>query len=243
MKKWTQHISNFAAGRGFYIVLFLCVAAVGVSGYFLFRSLIGSQEDVPAAKPTQVVVTPTPAPTALATPKPTATPRPTPTPTPTPEPTPSPLPTPAPSPVVSRKPVTSMFLWPVQGEVLHDFSLEVLAYDETMGDWRTHSGIDIAAEVGTPVCAIADGTVVSVYDDDLMGTTVVIEHEENLCSVYSNLTATPTVAEGDGVLAGDVIGEVGQTALAEGGRGSHLHMEMTKKGVAVDPEAYLPEAE
>lgn len=231
MKKWTQHVGDFMAGRGFYIILFLCVAAIGISGYFLFRSLGFGQKDVPAAKPTQVVVTPKPVPTPAATP----------TPAPTPTPTPVPTPTPTPTPVPSRKPVTSMFLWPVKGEVLHGFSLEVLAYDETMNDWRTHSGIDIAAEVGTPVCAIADGTVVSVYHDDLMGTTVMLCHAENLCSYYSNMTADPAVAEGDTVSAGDVLGEVGQTALVEGNRPSHLHLEMTRQDVPVDPESYLPD--
>ena len=134
-----------------------------------------------------------------------------------------------------------MFLWPVEGEVIHEFSLEVLAYDEPMGDWRTHTGIDIATEVGTPVCAIADGTVTAVYHDDLMGSTIVIQHAENLRSYYSNMTVEPMVAVGDTVHAGDLIGEVGQTALAEGDRSSHLHLEMTRQDIPVDPESYLPE--
>lgn len=220
-------------GRGFYIILSLCIAAIGISGYFLFRSLGAGQEEIPVVNPTPVVVTPSPIPSPTATPKPTPSPTPTPTPTPTPSPSPTPVP--------SRKPVTSMFLWPVKGEVLHDFSLEVLAYDKTMGDWRTHSGIDIAAEVGTPVCAIANGTVTAVYYDDLMGATVTIQHAENLRSYYSNLTAESMVAIGDTVYAGDVIGEVGQTALAEGDRASHLHLEMVKKDIPVDPESYLPD--
>lgn len=238
MKKWTQHINDFAAGRGFYIVLFLCVTAIAASGYYLFRTLGGGQEEVPAVNPTQVVVTPTPKVTAAPTPTPTATPKPTATPTPTPSPTATPAPSKSPTP--SHKPVSSMYQWPVEGEVVRRFSLEVLAYDETMGDWRTHSGIDIAAELGAQVSAVADGIVQSVIQDDLMGTTVVIEHSENLCSIYSNLATEIPVEMGDPVSAGQVIGTVGATALAEGGQ-EHLHLEMTKKGIAVDPEAYLPE--
>lgn len=71
---------------------------------------------------------------------------------------------------VEEDPVPAVFTWPVKGEILSGFSLEVLAYDETMGDWRTHSGVDIAASVGTNVLAISAGTVQGVYDDDLMGT-------------------------------------------------------------------------
>ena len=237
-KNWTDHIGNFIAGKGFYIVLFLCLAAIGTSGYYLFRTL-GSGA-LPAGGNAQVVVTPSPAPTAVATPKPTATPAPTPTPTPEPTPTPTPLPTPTPAPTPAATPKPAAFTWPVKGDILHDFSLEVLAYDETMGDWRTHSGIDISAAAGTQVCAMSSGTVERIYDDDLMGTTVVIDHGSGLRSMYSNLAASPTVKVGDKVTTGDVIGAVGKTSLAEIGRASHLHLETLMDGVAVDPIQYLP---
>lgn len=58
------------------------------------------------------------------------------------------------------------FTWPLKGELLGEFSLEVLAYDPTMGDWRVHSGIDIAASAGAEVNAIAEGTVSQIYQDD-----------------------------------------------------------------------------
>ncbi|MGM9608330.1 MAG: peptidoglycan DD-metalloendopeptidase family protein [Oscillospiraceae bacterium] len=233
-KPWTEHIGDFIAGKGFYIVLFLCVAAIGISGYYLFSTLGPSEEDTAASAPTQVVVTPTPSPTPSAS-APAVKTTPTPTPTPSATPTPEPTPTPAPS-----AQATSVFTWPVKGEIIHDFSLEVLAYDETMGDWRTHSGIDIAASVGTQVCAVSSGTVEQVYQDDLMGTTVVLSHGNGLRSTYSNLASTPTVEVGDKVSPGSVIGSVGQTALAEGDREAHLHLEMSKDGTAVDPSQYLP---
>ena len=228
-KPWTEHIGDFIAGKGFYIVLFLCVAAIGISGYYLFSTLGPSGEDTAASKPTQVVVTPSPTPSAAPTVKPT--------PTPTPKPSATPTPPPAPSPSAAA---ASVFTWPVKGEIVHDFSLEVLAYDETMGDWRTHCGIDIAASVGTQVCAVSSGTVEQVYQDDLMGTTVVIDHGDGLRSTYSNLASTPTVKTGDTVSPGSVIGSVGKTALAEGDREAHLHLEMSQDGMAVDPAQYLP---
>ena len=245
-KSLTDRIGDFIAGRGFYIVLFLCVAAIGISGYYLYSTLGGGTENVAADSPTQVVVTPSPSPKVTTpsvkptlTPKPSLTPSETPAPSTTPStvPAPSAAPTTAPSP--SYKP-TLAYDWPVEGEILHDFSLEVLAYDETMGDWRTHSGIDIAAEAGTPVCAVSSGTVTDVYEDDLMGVTVVIDHGDGLTSTYSNLTAEPAVAVGDDVLTGDPIGAVGDTALAESARAAHLHLEMSKNGLPVDPVQYLP---
>lgn len=115
---------------------------------------------------------------------------------------------------MEEDPVPAVFTWPVKGEILSGFSLEVLAYDETMGDWRTHSGVDIAASVGTNVLAISAGTVQGVYDDDLMGTCVVVDHGDGLTSTYCNLSAKPTVSEGDTVSTGTVLGVVGETAIA-----------------------------
>ena len=115
-----------------------------------------------------------------------------------------------------------------------------LAYDVTMKDWRTHDGIDISTDAGAVVRAAADGTVESIKQDDLYGTTVVIKHGGGIKTVYSNLAETPTVSEGDSVRAGDVIGSVGESALCEIGQPAHLHFAMSVDGVSVDPDSYLP---
>ena len=128
----------------------------------------------------------------------------------------------------------------MKGEVLRSWSVETLSYDRTMGDWRTHDGVDIAAETGTKVMAPAGGTVSDIYADDLMGTTVVILHADGVMSTCSNLATVPNVEIGDTVRTGDVIGSLGKTAIAESGEASHLHLSMTKDGVSVDPLEYLP---
>ena len=243
-KTWTDRLGDFIAGKGFYIVLFLCVAAIGISGYYLFATLGPNEKEVAADAPVEVVVTPTPV--ATPTPvrpsvKPTPSADPAPTATPAATPTPNANPTPAETvKPFATKPAVSVYTWPVKGEVIRDFSLEVLAYDETMGDWRTHCGMDISAQLGAEVCAVSTGTVEAVYEDDLMGTTVVIDHGEGVKSIYSNLAAVPTVEVGDTVKPGSVIGAVGETALAESGRPPHLHLEMSKNDHVVDPLQYLP---
>ena len=235
-KPWTQRVGDFVTGKGFYIVLFLCVAAIGISGYYLVTTLGGVDTDAAVNGPAQVVVTPAPTPSAAVTP-PAVTSAPKPTPAASPAPTPTPA---APTPASTQRPAAAVFTWPVKGEVLREFSLEVLAYDETMRDWRTHSGVDIAASVGTQVLAVSDGTVEKVYQDDLMGTTVVIDHGNGLRSSYFNLAPTPTVEEGDTVSTGSIIGAVGTTAIAES-YPAHLHFEMTLNDLAADPARYLPE--
>ncbi len=146
---------------------------------------------------------------------------------------------PAAQPVAPAASAPTLVVPPLTGETVAAFSMEELQYSETMGDWRTHNGVDVAAEAGTPVCAAAAGTVLDVRDDDLMGTTVVISHDGGLETVYANLQAIPTVEIGDYVTAGQVVGAVGRTALSEFAQGAHLHFSVTRNGQYVDPAAYL----
>ena len=241
-KPWTDRFGDFMAGKGFYIVLFLCVAAIGISGYYLFSTLGGKDPAAPVGGTAQVTVTPSPSvspsPTVDAV-KPTipATPKPTPTPTPTPSASTAPSATPKPSEVVT----SAVYTWPVKGTVLSAFSLEQQVFNPTMGDWRTHEGVDIAADLGIQVKAAAGGTVTAIEQDYFMGTTVTIDHGNGMVSVYSNLAEQPTVEVGDVVTTGNIIGSVGSTAKAESLTASHLHLEMMKDGVYVDPLEYLPD--
>ena len=132
------------------------------------------------------------------------------------------------------------YVWPVIGEVDLPYSMDRLVFHETMDDWRTHDGIDIAAQAGEYVRAAAAGTVTEVYDDVLYGTTVVIDHGAGLVSYYANLQAVPVVRVGDSVLAGDTIGAVGETALCESARPPHLHFAMSLNDESVDPAVYMP---
>ena len=141
----------------------------------------------------------------------------------------------------SAAPAPLVFTWPVKGTVDAGFVVETLVYNETMGDWRTHSGLDITADLGAKVLATANGTVSAVYQDDLMGTVVEIDHGDGLVSLYANLTEAPTVSAGDAVTTGAVIGSVGQTAAAESGQTTHLHFAMYQDDTPVDPAGYLPE--
>lgn len=132
------------------------------------------------------------------------------------------------------------YIWPLSGAVEVSYSMSELIYDKTMLDWRTHDGLDIEAKLGTKVMAVMNGTVAEVYTDDMYGTTVVIMHGDDVTSIYSNLAGVPTVDKGDVVCCGDVIGSVGDTATAEMNQVSHLHFAMTADGKSIDPMDYLP---
>lgn len=130
--------------------------------------------------------------------------------------------------------------WPVEGEVSREYNVEALSYDVTMADWRTHDGMDVSADIGAPVHAAADGTVAEVRNDELYGTTVTIDHGAGMKSVYSNLGDTPTVSVGDAVKAGDTIGAVGSSAICEVSQEPHVHVAIYKDGNSVNPQNYLP---
>ncbi len=134
-----------------------------------------------------------------------------------------------------------VYTWPVKGQVLRAFTAEALAYDPTMGDWRTHCGVDIAAEAGLKVLAAGEGQVAEVCSDPMMGTTVTVQQPDGVTAVYSNLAEEVAVSVGDAVETGAVLGTVGGTAIAESGMESHLHLELLAEGNHVDPLDYLPE--
>ena len=254
MKQQPSHRKpgGFFEGKGFYIALFLCVAAIGISGYYLFSGLFPQSTD-PAGPETLTAVSgqaemegerdfqtitgtdasPTeetpPAGTAAAPEDPDRDS----------EPAASQEKAEPTAPPDEEKAASTAYVWPVQGEVQRDFSLEVFAYDATMGDWRTHDGLDVAAEVGAPVCACGPGSVVSVTEDDMMGVTVTVDHGNGIQSVYANLADSLNVQEGSEVEAGTVIGTVGTSAISESASPSHLHFAMVEYGVSIDPLHYL----
>ena len=128
---------------------------------------------------------------------------------------------------------------PLDGTTVTVFSMTELMYDDTMADWRTHNGLDIQAGEGDAVKTAAGGTVIGMTSDDLMGTTVVIEHAGGYTTTYSSLQENPPVKLGQTVNAGDVIGCVGSTAAAESSMGPHLHFSVSKDGAVIDPAEYV----
>lgn len=133
----------------------------------------------------------------------------------------------------------TVFVNPVAGEIINAFSLDELVYDPTFEDWRTHNGIDFSAQPGERVMAIADGTVESISHDEMYGTVLVIAHSDGVKTTYFNLMPNVLVSEGDNVSVNEVIGGLGSEALFENGDEFHLHVEVTRDGVTIDPTEIL----
>lgn len=226
----SKRADSFFDGKGFYIVLALCIAVIGISAFSLIKM---SREAAPEPD-LSLEAAPTPAPVESAAPVMNDS-----------KPTVVDVEKPKDAKVSTYKSDESFeekpeWTWPVKGEVERGFTVETLAYDVTMQDWRTHGAVDVLAPKGELVRAAAGGEVESVTDDELYGTTVVIKHSGGIRTQYSNLAQTPPVKVGDKLKAGDIIGSVGATALAETGQQSHLHFAMTKDKVPVNPLDFMP---
>ncbi|MDE6020607.1 MAG: M23 family metallopeptidase [Ruminococcus sp.] len=130
---------------------------------------------------------------------------------------------------------------PIEGEIQAEFSCGELVKSETTGTWQTHNGADIAAEDGSAVCAIDNGTVSEVTRDALWGVCVAIDHGNGIVSRYCGLSGSLSVKEGDAVESGQTIGTIGNTADIESKQESHLHFEVLKNDIYVDPIAFVNE--
>ena len=133
------------------------------------------------------------------------------------------------------------FVMPVIGDISLEYAKDTLVYSKTLEEWRAHTGIDLAADRGTPVKAVADGVVVDVRNEQYYGISIVLDHGNDIKTVYRNLASDDTVSINEKVKQGQVIGSVGNTALDESSEQPHLHFEVLKKDVSVDPLAYLPQ--
>ena len=223
------NVKKVLSGVGFYGTLAVCLTIVGVCGWLLLSGQEEPAAEVPVT-PQVPVSQPVKMPEkAVETPVETLKPELVVEEPPAPE-------------VVDTAPVAAeaprLVVEPLHGEVLTAFSMEELVYNPALEDWRTHDGVDISAPAGTTVLAACAGTVASVTEDPLLGTTVVLNHDDGYQTTYADLADKPDVAVGDQVNAGAVIGTVGTTAAAEEDT-PHLHFAVSRDGKAVNPQEFL----
>ena len=201
---------RFFAGKGYYIALILCAVAIGISGYLYYRNASNTPSDDPAVN---AGVQNDPNVQAMAT-----------------------QPTGGTSGNI-RTPIKTGL--PLSGETVASYAMDCLSYNPTTRDWRVHNGVDIAAQEGTPDCAAADGVVYTTYEDEAMGTTVVIRHDGGYVTMYASLDADVTVSAGDTVELGQTIGYVGSSALLESAIGDHVHFCVTVDDESMDPADFF----
>lgn len=148
------------------------------------------------------------------------------------------LPVPDEEVVETAKVVPLEIALPLDGDIIEEYSDGQLVYNRTLGDWRTHNGVDIASEVGTPVKVAADGVVTKVGNDGLNGFCITVDHG-GFETKYCGLQESDIISVEQKVKKGEVIGGVGTTAQFEVAEVPHLHFELYKDGQHIDPLQYI----
>ncbi len=266
-KNFRKSLFDFIDKKGFYIVLILCIGIVGAVALFVTTHNISSpdtgydaQKIIPdemnnnpassisdknavQAPSTGTPMSPDKKDSAV---KPSSSPKPTSSvdkkqqPTPKSEKKSDPKSNKSSEALNASSNKVGKFVLPVFGQVSLEYAKDKLVYSQTLEEWVTHEGTDIACEKGTTVKAASDGYVSEIKNDPRFGTTVIIDHSNGLKTVYANLATGVVVSPNQKVSVGDIIGCVGNTAVFESAEQSHLHFEVLKDDKNVDPADYLP---
>lgn len=128
-----------------------------------------------------------------------------------------------------------VFSVPLDGEIQKMYSTDKVIYSRTLGQWKTHDGLDISASSSSTVNAIERGVVDDIYNDSFLGMTIVIEHISGYKSQYSNLDEDVFVSIGESVVKGQKIGKVGNTSVGEYLDDAHLHFMLFLNDESIDP--------
>ena len=128
---------------------------------------------------------------------------------------------------------------PLAGKVMKEYTLENLLYFDAIGEWRVHKGVDIKSEDTLMIESAYAGKVEKVNESELTGVEIVIDHGNNIKTLYNNLSSAK-VKVGDAVVKGQTIGNIGKCSSIESADGPHLHFEISIDGKNVNPLDYIP---
>ena len=132
----------------------------------------------------------------------------------------------------------TIMLWPVNGEVVIDYSMDATTYFPTLDQYKYNPSLVMSAAVGDPVQAAANGQVLSISEDVETGTTLTMDMGNGYQAVYGQLKDV-AVQEGQTVEAGTIIGYVNDPTRYYVEEGANLYFAMTKDGAPVDPMIYI----
>ena len=231
-----EHFKQFIKDKGLYLACLAVVFAATAAGVLALRGILNhfagsaqlrenpAQQETPWQDDAAVNQPDT------AQPEPTRTPAPTTAPTPTPAPAATPSPQADPAPAPSADSGTAGKFWKAQP--LAPFSGDELVYNATLGDWRTHNGVDLAAPAGTEIPAAKAGRVTAVQDDALWGGVVEVTDADGALWRYCGLA--PTVVPGDDLSLGTPLGTAAALP-AEADLASHIHLEYLVDNTYTEP--------
>ena len=132
-----------------------------------------------------------------------------------------------------------VFAWPIKGDIALDFSTDKTVFDPTLEQFRTNDSVCILANEGTQVKAAGDGIVANIFTDYEKGVTIVINHADGWSTTYSQLNEEATVAVGETVKKGELIGKVAKPTKFSSALGTHLEFKFNQGQFAIDPKVAI----
>lgn len=216
MKYYKSKTAKFLRGNGFYLVLALCMVAIGFAAYSAFDAvrLDDSQKEVSEIRQeikNEVKEEQT-------------------------EKAEEELPPVAPT---ETKTEEKYFVSPLKdGATAKPWANDTLQYSLTLGDMRIHLGTDIVPLENKEVYSVFSGVVLAINENTELGNVVSVDHADGIVVRYCGLTGI-TVKAGDSITAGQKLGEVG-IVTNECADEEHLHIEVLKDGEQINPATILP---
>lgn len=132
----------------------------------------------------------------------------------------------------------SQMLWPVNGQVLIDYSMDATTYFPTLDQYKYHDALVLGCEAGEPIQAAANGKVVSISENEETGTTMVMDLGNGYQAEYGQMKEL-AVEEGQTVESGTILGYVSEPTKYYVEEGANLYFAMKKDGKAIDPMIYI----
>lgn len=132
----------------------------------------------------------------------------------------------------------SQMLWPVNGQVLIDYSMDATTYFPTLDQYKYNDALVLGCEAGEPIQAAANGKVVSISENEETGTTMVMDLGNGYQAEYGQMKEL-AVEEGQTVESGTILGYVSEPTKYYVEEGANLYFAMKKDGKAIDPMIYI----
>ena len=124
--------------------------------------------------------------------------------------------------------------------VITPFSLDTMKKSGVTGIWSVHAAVDLAAPSGTPVVAMAPGSILDCADQGLDGAWISVAHADGYVSRYAGLSFLGAFKPGDPINAGQTVGFIGNSVIAEKDLPPHLHLQILHNDQPIDPMALFP---
>ncbi len=218
MKFYESKVAKFIAGKGFYVVLAICMAVIGVAAYSAMEKSSPEpfiQESQQSENNESYIIPSFPNENQEVKTQMNDTS------------------SDGEATDVTDETNPPVFIMPIEGTVSKEFSPDTLIFSETYKDMRVHTGVDIAPSYANVVISAFSGTVIGVDENTVYGTVVTVDHGDGVMLSYCGLKNV-TVKNGDLVDSEEILGEIG-TVLNESADKPHLHLELMLNGEYADP--------